>query len=192
MIPKRWQQTLGVKLIVVMNFINLVILAVSKLASGEPVWQVRNAPLAVVGVLFVFGISLILFCNQYPNRRKGVYLGADINLTVLLYLLLIDLNRISTIDFALIAMIISIVALPMAYVPRNRLVGIRIPWTYLSEENWHRTNVLAGRLFGISGPLLVAMGNVSTKTFLNVFVTIIVLIVILTVGYSYRLSKKLI
>ncbi|MDV3523861.1 SdpI family protein [Lactiplantibacillus plantarum] len=80
----------------------------------------------------------------------------------------------------------------MAYTSRNRLVGIRIPWTYLSEENWHRTNVLAGRLFGISGPLLVAMGKMSTDSFLNVFVAIIVLVVILTVGYSYQLSKKLI
>ncbi len=156
------------------------------------VWRVRNAPLAVVGGLFLIGISLILICKQNSNWRKGTYLGADINLTVLFYLLLIDFNRISTIGFALIAIIISIVALPMAYVSRNLLVGIRIPWTYLSEENWHRTNVLAGRLFGISGPLLVAMGKMSTKSFLNVFVTIIVLVVILTVGYSYRLSKKLI
>ncbi|WP_261978499.1 SdpI family protein [Lactiplantibacillus plantarum] len=133
-----------------------------------------------------------MICKQNPNWRKGTYLGADINLTVLFYLLLIDFNRISTLGFALIAIIISIVALPMAYTSRNRLVGIRIPWTYLSEENWHRTNVLAGRLFGISGPLLVAMGKMSTDSFLNAFVTIIVLVVILTVGYSYRLSKKLI
>jgi len=192
MIPEKWQQTLGVKLFIMVNLINLVILAVIKLASGAPVWRVRNAPLAVVGGLFLIGISLILICKQNPNWRKGTYLGADINLTVLFYLLLIDFNRISTIGFALIAIIISIVALPMAYTSRNRLVGIRIPWTYLSEENWHRTNVLAGRLFGISGPLLVAMGKMSTDSFLNAFVTIIVLVVILTVGYSYRLSKKLI
>ncbi|KZT78113.1 hypothetical protein Nizo1840_2815 [Lactiplantibacillus plantarum] len=189
MIPEKWQQTLGVKLLVVVNLINLVILAVVKLGNRGPVWRVRNAPLAVVGGLFLIGLSLILICKQNSNWRKGTYLGADINLTVLFYLLLIDFNRIVTIGFALI---ISIVALPMAYVPRNFLVGIRIPWTYLSEENWHRTNVLAGRLFGISGPLLVAMGKMSTKSFLNVFVILIVLVVILTVGYSYRLSKKLI
>ncbi|MCS6158132.1 SdpI family protein [Lactiplantibacillus plantarum] len=192
MIPEKWQQTLGVKLLIMVNLINLVILVVIKLANGGPMWQIRNAPLAVVGGLFLIGISLILICKQNPNWRKGTYLGADINLTVLFYLLLIDFNRISTIGFALIAIIISIVALPMAYTSHNRLVGIRIPWTYLSEENWHRTNVLAGRLFGISGPLLVAMGKMSTDSFLNVFVTIIVLVVILTVGYSYRLSKKLI
>ncbi|KZU13563.1 hypothetical protein Nizo2264_1507 [Lactiplantibacillus plantarum] len=192
MIPEKWQQTLGVKLLIMVNLINLVILVVIKLASGGPMWQIRNAPLAVVGGLFLIGISLILICKQNSNWRKGTYLGADINLTVLFYLLLIDFNRISAIGFALIAIIISIVALPMAYTSRNRLVGIRIPWTYLSEENWHRTNVLAGRLFGISGPLLVAMGKMPTDSFLNVFVTIIVLVVILTVGYSYRLSKKLI
>lgn len=157
MIPEKWQQTLGVKLLVVVNLINLVILAVVKLGNRGPVWRVRNAPLAVVGGLFLIGLSLILICKQNSNWRKGTYLGADINLTVLFYLLLIDFNRIVTIGFALIALIISIVALPMAYVPRNFLVGIRIPWNYLSEENWHRTNVLAGRLFGISGPLLVAM-----------------------------------
>nr|WP_243677441.1 hypothetical protein [Lactiplantibacillus plantarum] len=129
MIPEKWQQTLGVKLFIMVNLINLVILAVIKLASGAPVWRVRNAPLAVVGGLFLIGISLILICKQNPNWRKGTYLGADINLTVLFYLLLIDFNRISTLGFALIAIIISIVALPMAYTSRNRLVesGFRGP-----------------------------------------------------------------
>ncbi|WP_243685729.1 hypothetical protein [Lactiplantibacillus plantarum] len=46
MIPEKWQQTLGVKLFIMVNLINLVILAVIKLASGAPVWRVRNAPLA--------------------------------------------------------------------------------------------------------------------------------------------------
>nr|WP_243685730.1 hypothetical protein [Lactiplantibacillus plantarum] len=70
-----------------------------------------------------------MICKQNPNWRKGTYLGADINLTVLFYLLLIDFNRISTLGFALIAIIISIVALPMAYTSRNRLVesGFRGP-----------------------------------------------------------------
>ncbi|KZU19389.1 hypothetical protein Nizo2494_0474 [Lactiplantibacillus plantarum] len=40
MIPEKWQQTLGVKLFIMVNLINLVILAVIKLASGAPVWRV--------------------------------------------------------------------------------------------------------------------------------------------------------
>ena len=51
MIPEKWQQTLGVKLLIMVNLINLVILVVIKLASGGPMWQIRNAPLAVVGGL---------------------------------------------------------------------------------------------------------------------------------------------
>lgn len=70
MIPEKWQQTLGVKLFIMVNLINLVILAVIKLASGAPVWRVRNAPLAVVGGLFLIGISLILICKQNPNWAR--------------------------------------------------------------------------------------------------------------------------
>ena len=192
MIPEKWQRTLGVKLMVLVNFVNLIILMVVKLSSGGPAWQIKTIPIAVVGVLFLIGSGLILICNRHPSWRTGTYLGADINLTVLFYLLLIDFNRISMIGFVLIAMLISIVALPMAYIPRNYSVGIRIPWTFMSEGNWHRTNVLAGRLFGLSGPLLVAMGRVSTSLFLTMFVSILLLNAILTMVYSYRLSKKLI
>ncbi|MGY5268826.1 hypothetical protein [Lactiplantibacillus plantarum] len=70
MIPEKWQQTLGVKLLIMVNLINLVILVVIKLASGGPMWQIRNVPLAVVGGLFLIGISLILICKQNSNWRK--------------------------------------------------------------------------------------------------------------------------
>ena len=41
----------GCKLLIMVNLTNLVILVVIKLASGGPIWQIRNAPLAVVGGL---------------------------------------------------------------------------------------------------------------------------------------------
>ncbi len=64
MIPEKWQQTLGVKLLIMVNLINLVILVVIKLASGGPMWQIRNAPLAVVGGLFLIGM---VDCKFNPN-----------------------------------------------------------------------------------------------------------------------------
>ena len=71
--------------------------------------------------------------------------------------------------------------------PHNYTMGIRIPWTLHSEENWNRTHRFAGPIwviFGILFPLLTFLGYPKLCTalmFIAVFVPII---------YSYLDFKK--
>lgn len=47
------------------------------------------------------------------------------------------------------------------YLPKcrqNYTMGIKLPWTLNSEENWDRTHRFGGRMFVIAGLLLVAAG----------------------------------
>ena len=44
------------------------------------------------------------------------------------------------------------------YMPKlkvNHTVGIRLPWTLQSEDNWHKTHRLAGKLWVLGGLILL-------------------------------------
>lgn len=80
------------------------------------------------------------------------------------------------------------------YLPKtrqNKTVGIRLPWTLKSEENWHKTHRLAGKVWMLGGLLLVL------SVFLmplqgQIIALLIVLgaIVIVLTAYSWQLHKK--
>ncbi|MBC8569412.1 SdpI family protein [Zongyangia hominis] len=77
------------------------------------------------------------------------------------------------------------------YLPKcrqNYTMGIRLPWTLHSEENWNRTHRLAGWTWLGGGALLVV------NAFLNlpwVGLAIVLFIVLIPAVYSYLLSRKL-
>ena len=70
------------------------------------------------------------------------------------------------------------------------LFGVRTPWTLSSERAWDRTNRLVGRLFVLAGLTLVALtltGNV--ELIVGVMVAWIIVILVVSFGYSYRVWK---
>ena len=78
------------------------------------------------------------------------------------------------------------------YLPKckqNYTVGIRLPWTLASNENWNKTHHIAGYLWTIGGICLIIGG------FMNLYwVPIILVILVILVGvpviYSYSLFKN--
>lgn len=76
------------------------------------------------------------------------------------------------------------------YLPKakqNYTVGIKLPWTLNSEENWNRTHRMAGWLWMLGGLAMIV-----NAFFLSTVVLIVVLcgLVIPPTVYSYRLFKK--
>lgn len=78
------------------------------------------------------------------------------------------------------------------YLPKTRqsyTMGIKLPWTLASEENWNRTHRLAGFLWVIGGILLILLTLLrlwNTWTFLLVIIPMSVVPMI----YSYLLYRK--
>ena len=78
------------------------------------------------------------------------------------------------------------------YLPKTKqsyTMGIKLPWTLASEENWNRTHRLAGFLWVIGGILLILLTLLrlwNTWTFLGVIVPMSVVPMI----YSYLLYRK--
>lgn len=67
-------------------------------------------------------------------------------------------------------------------------VGIKLPWTLNSEENWNRTHRLAGFLW-VAGGIVMIITALLGLGFAGIIAMILLMIIIPTV-YSYMLYKK--
>ncbi|MFR1832326.1 MAG: SdpI family protein [Lachnospiraceae bacterium] len=77
------------------------------------------------------------------------------------------------------------------YLPKSRqsyTMGVKLPWTLNSEENWNRTNRLAGWLWAVGGVLLILNGIFTVSPYM-VFVILIVISGV-PAAYSYFLYRK--
>ncbi|HZH38400.1 MAG TPA: SdpI family protein [Flavisolibacter sp.] len=73
----------------------------------------------------------------------------------------------------------------------NYFAGIRLPWTLSSDENWRRTHLLAGKLWFGGGIIIALLGVIlPISALLPAFFTIMVIMVIIPVVFSYRLFKQ--
>jgi uncharacterized membrane protein len=75
---------------------------------------------------------------------------------------------------------------------RNWFIGIRTPWTLASDEVWHKTHQLGGKLFKISALILLFGLIFKNYAFLFILVPIVLSSVYLTVYsyFQYRLNHK--
>lgn len=67
-------------------------------------------------------------------------------------------------------------------------MGIKLPWTLNSEENWNRTHRLAGFLWVLGGVFFIAMSFFGWS--LAAFLIPLAVMVLVPTGYSYLLYRK--
>lgn len=76
------------------------------------------------------------------------------------------------------------------YLPKckqNYTIGIKLPWTLNSEENWNRTHRFTGRLWLVLGLVIMLTGFLGSFWILFAVLFIMVLVPLL---YSYILHRK--
>jgi uncharacterized membrane protein len=71
----------------------------------------------------------------------------------------------------------------------NYFFGIRTPWTLANEEVWRRTHRFGGPIFMIGG-ILMLTSVFFEKPFL-VILTALLILIIVPIGYSYVISRKI-
>ena len=79
------------------------------------------------------------------------------------------------------------------YLPKTKqsyTMGIRLPWTLASEENWNRTHRIAGFLGVIGGILTVLLTLLRVGALWLVIILIVLLLVLIPTVYSFVLYKK--
>ena len=77
------------------------------------------------------------------------------------------------------------------YLPKTKqsyTMGIRVPWTLNSEENWNRTHRLAGFLWVLGGAVFIVLSFIGWSVAL--FLGLIAVIGLVPVVYSYILYRR--
>ena len=155
----------------------------------------------------VFGLPLILLAaqwlctlgvgadpkkNNHPEKILHLVLWIIPILSVVLHAVtyatvLGKEVRMELIMPVLIGLLFAIIGNYMPKCKQNYTIGIKIPWTLNSEENWNRTHRFAGRLWVICGIAIMLTGFFGGFW---VFLPIVLLMVIVPFIYSYVLYRK--
>ena len=98
-------------------------------------------------------------------------------------------NSINTtiIGVILVGCLLLVLGNYMPKMKQSYTLGIKLPWTLNSEENWNRTHRLAGWITMLAGVIVLIGGF--TEQFWTVFVAI-ALVAVVPAFYSYVLYKK--
>lgn len=93
-----------------------------------------------------------------------------------------------------IALMLGILALIMGnYMPKvtqNSMLGIKISWTLLNEENWNKTHRFAGKVW-VTGGLVILLAILLPDSWLFAVLTAVTLVMVLApMVYSYSIYKK--
>ena len=170
--------------------------------SGEPDGFSSRA-FAVFGLpALIAGINLLLYFALNADPKRGNMSSALVGITrwicpvvsvlagglTLAWGLGYEL-RIERIVPIFVGLMFIIVGNYLPKTKQSYTMGIKLPWTLASEENWNRTHRLAGFLWVIGGILLILLTLLrfwNTWTFLLVVIPMSVVPMI----YSYLLYRK--
>ncbi|MEA4895030.1 MAG: SdpI family protein [Oscillospiraceae bacterium] len=158
---------------------------------------------AIVCFAFPVGFALInlfthFMLNADPKKRNanavirsvGMWAVPVMSLIIIPVTLFKGLGYnlpIAMITLALVGMLLLITGNYMPKCRQNYTVGIRLPWTLDSEENWTKTHRFSGFVWVLGGFAVIV------DTFIGSFYVmlgIIALLVILPVIYSYLFYRR--
>ena len=86
-----------------------------------------------------------------------------------------------------IGLMLTIVGNYLPKCKQNYTIGIKIPWTLNSEENWNKTHRFAGRLWTVCGLVIVLTGFLGG---FSIFLGVVLLMIFAPLIYSYVLHRK--
>lgn len=153
------------------------------------------------------GICLMLLFHFLPKRdpRKQNYASFAISWEILqlvilwffaylyfviLYVVLHPAVIITPLILCWIAVLFIVLWIVMRTLKTNYFVGIKIPWTLESEMVWDKTHKLGSWIF-MAAWIVFGVTAFWSTYFLPVFLATIIICVLVPVGYSYVIYKRL-
>ncbi len=130
----------------------------------------QNPKLMAIVLYIIPAISLVMNIIMYTYA-----LGRDINVGLII-----------SVFFGILFIIIG------NYLPKckqNKTLGIKLPWTLNSEENWHATHRFAGKVWVICGFSWLIFALLLPKYVIYSFAIVLIAVIVPTV-YSYLYHKK--
>lgn len=169
-------------------------------ASGEPDgYSSRFAAVFIIpGILFLCELLVAVVLSHDPHRKNMSSALFSISLWMMpvLFVLVQGLVLatalgaqlpVASLVMVLVGVVIAVIGNYLPKCKHNYSMGIRLPWTLASEENWNRTHRLAGWLWVVCG-ILMAAGGILEQPFPVLLV--LLLLVLVPAGYSFWLYRK--
>ena len=149
-------------------------------------------PLVHLFVIFMIGRDPKNFTMNEKMGKVIYWLTPIVSLSVF-YLIYSKALGSTTNPSIFVSALLGLIFVMMGnYMPKlkvNHTVGIRLPWTLQSEDNWHKTHRLAGKLWVVGGLILLLESGLQFAV-PYVMGIVILTIVFIPVMYSYQLSRK--
>ena len=163
-------------------------------------WSSRAA--TVFGLpLFILALHLVCFYAESRETKKnrnpvlrtvllwscpaGSLLGGAVTLgTGLGYEM-----HISTVVPVFVGLLFLILGNYLPKIRQNRTMGIKLPWTLQSEENWTRTHRLSGFLWVLCGLVMIPLSLLRLWSGW-LFGALLAVMVLIPTVYSYALHRK--
>jgi uncharacterized membrane protein len=99
--------------------------------------------------------------------------------------------NITKLMLPMIGMLFSFLGYYMRDMKPSYFVGIRTPWTLENDDNWRETHKLASKIWVPGGVIVTVATLVLPANIAFIcFITTIVIISIIPIGYSYLYFKK--
>ncbi len=156
---------------------------------------------------FVFGLPLLMLAIQWvcvlgtasdpkkanhPDKILHLVLWITPVLSIVLhaitYAAIFGIAvRMEMVMPVLIGLVLAIVGNYLPKCKQNYTIGIKIPWTLNSEENWNRTHRFAGRIWLVCGIVIMLTGFVGGFW---IFLGVVLVMVLAPFIYSYLLHRK--
>ncbi|MDD4689456.1 MAG: SdpI family protein [Eubacteriales bacterium] len=130
----------------------------------------KNISNAAIGVVLSIMPLSSIFCGVLAYKDA---LGLNINVA-----------RFAT---AFLGIVFTIVGFILPKCKQNYTVGIKVPWTLHSEENWNKTHAFGGKVWIVGGAIMTILGILG---FEKVMVAGILILALLPMVYSYVYYRK--
>lgn len=168
-------------------------------AWGSGKFQSIFFPLLIIAMylLFLFMPYLDPKKERYEQFIKVYHIFKNIILGLFLIIFLtVGLNNLGynlPVDIVIPAMIGLLFIVTGNYLGKikpNWFMGIRTPWTLSSEEVWNKTHRFGGKMFILAGLLMILEAFLPLSWKLPVFIAMIAVLLLGTIGYSYVVYLK--
>ena len=124
-------------------------------------------------ILGITGWICPILCNILMPITLFMGMGMDVPITFILGLV--------------VSLVFVIIGNYLPKIKPNRYMGIKLPWTFASEENWRRTHRFGGFVWVASGILILISCIFNLKWLMPI---VLISAILLPTLYSWQLSRK--
>ena len=208
MIKKHWKLLLVTSIIILLPIVAGVVLW-NQLPEQVPIHWNANGEIDGWSskIFFVFGMPAIMLAFQWlctlgtgADPKKANHPEKILQLVLWIIPVLNTVLSVITYGAALgqqvrmevimpvlIGLILAIVGNYLPKCKQNYTIGIKIPWTLNSEENWNKTHRFAGWLWTVCGIVIMLTGFLGGFW---IFFGVVLVMVVSPCIYSYMLHRK--